>query len=500
MEKCASKGCAYNWICGRSELMSTPAQNTRLKKSVKNETQRNQHVSDVGELQKNREERQVIKNTKFIKEIKKRNALVSEWLTQTKDYSIEDKHKDKKASEVGSVKGAQQLYKQNQSIASDSVNASEVSEVILNIKVKEAASSNIKEKDMEAENSIQLGHSAMSGRSSTARRRAQKAERMKYVKKMHGMQYEETGDDVKLLDTYSIDGHDKNNHDILSACSQQLRNWGSINRESGDRSERSKYVSAEGSQKDANLDNEFEGPGNENEEEAEAEQKSYQSNNNQIGTSDVIEQSNHEESDHDDTSAKDEQKGKTVSQRDEEEEPPEAILDRYKRRLDQSDSTVFYDMFEMIIMKLSVVQTSIKEVRSAQAEIEGKMETLNNTIDVCTQSVDDIDAEIDEVNDVNIKLVQSIVKLESSFDTLEQNQKAMVNRFNKGCFILNGITVKEEEKPKEAENNFIKNILKVTQEIEVTSAHKMGALVTHLYGLGCRTPMTHNTFTRTSQT
>ena len=474
MEKCARSDCASLWMCGRSELMSTPAENTRLRTCSKNGGAIGSHSAIESRQRKSskekadREKRQVLKSSKFIREIKKRNSLVSDWLVQSSVFTkniqaVNASNTASVASKENSVKSWQQLYKQSDN-PPISANASEVSEVLFNLKINKANMPNIKPSEMEAEDSIPLGHSAMSGRSSTARRRAQKAERMRSVKRLHGIQPEEESDEVKLLDDYEWNDHDENSQDAGSQPSRDSHTNAT--------SATGKYRSAEsniGSNEHVSrkeIDNVTPQVGDQ---EVGNEESNYSSKAMPEHQDDV------DESSHNQTSklnSKNTDKQGEDGEKDEEQ--PEDIIDRFKRRLDQEDKTVFYDMFELIITKLSTTQMSIQKVRNAQKALESKVEALNNTIDVCTQSVDDIDAEIDEINDVNMKLVQAAVKLESQYEELNKNQKMMNMRTNKGCYILNGISVKKDETAKDAVARFIKTLLEITVEIPVVSAHKMG--------------------------
>ena len=54
------------------------------------------------------------------------------------------------------------------------------------------------------------------------------------------------------------------------------------------------------------------------------------------------------------------------------EQDPMKILDSYKERLEQRDQSVFYDMFELMIMKMTAVQNNISQVQKDPSHIEQK--------------------------------------------------------------------------------------------------------------------------------
>ena len=88
----------------------------------------------------------------------------------------------------------------------------------------------------------------------------------------------------------------------------------------------------------------------------------------------------------------------------EDEDFEDDILQKYKDRLDANDNTVFYDMFELIITKISTVQGSIRKVRKVQKALNGKMNVTERNLDVCLQSIDDLDAEVDDLYDTKYEI------------------------------------------------------------------------------------------------
>ena len=131
----------------------------------------------------------------------------------------------------------------------------------------------------------------------------------------------------------------------------------------------------------------------------------------------------------------------------------------------------FYDMFELIITKISTVQNSLREVREEQVQINERIDQVSNTTDVVSQIVDDLDKEVEEMTDTNLKIMQATIKVEDTVHVIEKNVVRLTDKINKGCFIINGA---EEVDAKEEIKNFFKNQLELQEEIEVQSAHKMG--------------------------
>ena len=508
MKRCKKALCLNTGICGK-ESMSTPAENTRSRSSQtghhalngtasekirsKGKRQEQQLQQTCSERQK-REKRQVLKLYNLQKVADKRNQLVNKWLVSSQGICVkglEKRSKDESVKTVGYDKESlnskdkstnkalfdekwEQYYKQittGQVLgvyrSQNSQNSSEVSEVVLNIKssVKTTGSSFktaqcVQESPLHKMlepvevDSIIVGQSAMSGKSSTARRRLNKAAKLRKVSQMHGKQVADyfpeqsepfNDDAVELLaehvdsNTYSQSGRESIERERQSAETHR-----SEERKNGN--EKKEMQGEQGLQADDTEGSIQE----ENERQGETQEKLYQTIMNG-----------------------DSEEGPEPENKDEDAINPD-IIAAFRKRLDEEDKTVFYDMFELIITKISTVQNNMREVRAEQLKINNKIEVLNNTIDVISQTVDDLDMEVEEVNDGNVKLIETTIKIEDKLFTVEKGLAAMMNRTNKGSFILNGVIMKKEESAKSAVKNFLKNQMEIENEIELVSAHKMG--------------------------
>lgn len=106
------------------------------------------------------------------------------------------------------------------------------------------------------------------------------------------------------------------------------------------------------------------------------------------------------------------------------------VIEQFWDRLKQEDKTVFYDMFELIITKLATVQTSVKEVKNNQLLLNERITELENTMDVCTQSIDDLDAKLDDLTRGNMKTLQGVIGVEDQLKVVTKMSKKLVSQFN----------------------------------------------------------------------
>ena len=106
-----------------------------------------------------------------------------------------------------------------------------------------------------------------------------------------------------------------------------------------------------------------------------------------------------------------------------------------------------------------------------------RVSDLERAIDVCTQSIDDLDAAIDETNDANLKLIQGVIKNEEMIANLRGEAEKTLSRLNHGSFIVNGVYLEDNQTPKEAVQDFIIQKLEIKDGLNIQSAHKMGGSV-----------------------
>ena len=448
MEKRRAGICAKIVVCG-SHYMSTPAENTRLRTCVSAKHggfREDKHIptTSMSEVQL-RERRQVLKISGQLQSIQRRNKYVSNWLQQSESTFNNNSDKSeiqKKFEKVPQVlidksinrkPTVKQLCKQAVNVLNTPT--SDVSEVSFKtVPINDSVSGETPQKESaEMEASIGLGHSALSGRSSTARCRLNKAKKMQNLQRFHGKAEvlgSDSSDKVNLMD--EIHGNDEmaSEHDRNS---QQDNTSDNVSHKSGGEADRSECSNQGSRNQSTSVTN---------------------TKQQQVDNAEQNEVEDGEEKEEDVIDLK--------------------VLDQYKSRLDEGDQHVYYNMFEMIITKLAVVQNSIKEVREEQNQINTSIESIGRTLDVCVQSIDDIDAEVDEVNDANVKLVESVIKIDDKITALDADIHKIVTENNKGSFIVNGYYIDKKDDAKENLQSFFKQQMEITDGLELTSAHKMG--------------------------
>ena len=153
----------------------------------------------------------------------------------------------------------------------------------------------------------------------------------------------------------------------------------------------------------------------------------------------------------------------------------EDILESYKKRLDEDDKSVFYDMFELLITKLTTFEDTIKEIKTEQVQVSQQITHIQETIKTSVQAINEMDTDIADVSNTNIKLIQAAMKAE---EEIEVNKKCAIKlreMINVGTLVFKGVVLEKDVDLKESVKKFLKNVMKLkVDKIEITSAQKMG--------------------------
>ena len=159
-----------------------------------------------------------------------------------------------------------------------------------------------------------------------------------------------------------------------------------------------------------------------------------------------------------------------------EENPEETavkILEDYKIRLEKNDSTVFYDMFTMLIMKMATIETSISTVREQQDEVSNKVKNLETAMSYQSNTTQEMDDDLTEASNANIKLIQATIKCEQSINSIGRRVMSVEKMMTKGCFTISGLRIANPGKVKEEVTTFLKTTMH-TGDVKVGTAYKMG--------------------------
>ena len=152
------------------------------------------------------------------------------------------------------------------------------------------------------------------------------------------------------------------------------------------------------------------------------------------------------------------------------------ILQTFKTRLESDDKTVFYDMFELLITKMSCIETTLAKVKEEQKGVNSKIANIENAMTVYEQEMNDIGDDIGEISDTNVKIVQATIKCDENFRIAAKKIKSLSRALYKSTYICYGLANKKADDAKETITKFLKERLKFkeTEEIQITTAFMIG--------------------------
>ena len=149
------------------------------------------------------------------------------------------------------------------------------------------------------------------------------------------------------------------------------------------------------------------------------------------------------------------------------------ILDNFKKRLEDDDKTVIGDMFELLITKMSKIESEITTVKRTQKKVSEKVTTLENSLDFYGQSIDELDADIVDLGNANCNVVQSIIKIEAESTGMKKRLLAKDRQYNKGFLVIKGIEIKKDSTLKQDVSDFFKKVMKIESDITIATVRKI---------------------------
>ena len=148
------------------------------------------------------------------------------------------------------------------------------------------------------------------------------------------------------------------------------------------------------------------------------------------------------------------------------------VLQKYKDRLNNDDKSVFFDMFELLITKMSVIENSITNLKTQQKEVNKKVRDFETSLSFADKSVQDLAIDVNEIAQTNATLIETTIKCEQTLNIVDQSVENLSRSIKKGEFLLYGVEKDDEKTEITLVQEFLKQMLEV--EVVVISAHSIG--------------------------
>ena len=152
----------------------------------------------------------------------------------------------------------------------------------------------------------------------------------------------------------------------------------------------------------------------------------------------------------------------------------EKIIDGYKARLREKDNTVFFDLFELLIEKMGMVQHDIKDMKEKQEKVSCQVSKLQSVVRSVKHKSEGIKKEVDEVGSTNLKVIQAVIRKEQEINGIKGSLEKCESWLYKGMMTVSNIDEVKSEDTKQLMYEFLKNKLKIDFEIEIMFAYRLG--------------------------
>ena len=182
-----------------------------------------------------------------------------------------------------------------------------------------------------------------------------------------------------------------------------------------------------------------------------------------------IEISNNEENVSEERANKPQQEQQTTSDADPQEgvDEEEEEIEKYKQRLRNKDTTVIFEMFELVLLKLTKIEGNMQRFKRQQNSVSRKVRALDKKV---KQSV----TECGEIGLATTALVKASIKCEEELDAMQSKVEKIDVRTLKGSLTIHSILEKDKENVYEEVDKFFKQKLGIQQEVEVQSVFRFG--------------------------
>ena len=152
----------------------------------------------------------------------------------------------------------------------------------------------------------------------------------------------------------------------------------------------------------------------------------------------------------------------------------EIILADYRKKLKEKDQTVVFDLFELLITKMSQVQETVCEMKIQQRTVSTKIESLQGQITEMKEQMIENSDNMDEITDTAMQLMQVAIKHDEQISNVEAQSSKLERAFLKGCFVVTGIKETKDEDAISVITAFFSEKLEITSEVPIMSAHRIG--------------------------
>ena len=146
-------------------------------------------------------------------------------------------------------------------------------------------------------------------------------------------------------------------------------------------------------------------------------------------------------------------------------------LEEMKNKV-QGDSGL-EEVLRFILEKLTMMQIGLKELRTEQSNVTQKIMKIEAAEAKSKKSLHFCVSELQEIATNNFKVIQATIKQDQDIETLKKQMQTCEIKLQKGTLSITGIKKEEGEDITQKVLEFLKNKMKITQEIKIRTAYRL---------------------------
>ena len=158
-------------------------------------------------------------------------------------------------------------------------------------------------------------------------------------------------------------------------------------------------------------------------------------------------------------------------------EEEEELIVSYKQRLQQQDNTVVFELFELLLEKMTNVQIKIGEVKDQCEKVSGKVRHLESAYRSLKRKSNSVRKELDETVEGNLKLVQSVVRCEQDVEDITNKTEKCESLMYRGCITISGIVENDNENLLSLVSEFLNDKLEIEETLDIVTMYRLGSSV-----------------------
>ena len=135
---------------------------------------------------------------------------------------------------------------------------------------------------------------------------------------------------------------------------------------------------------------------------------------------------------------------------------------------------MIFEMFEMMIEKMSQVQTKIYSLETELSYLEKGQKEVKKIAQKSQKQSKDLNIEVNRMSESTLDLIQVAAKLENDVKSVSDRVEKLDRRMMKGWIVVKGVRETEDEDTKQTLANFFSTQMEIHENLQIQTAFRVG--------------------------